>query len=90
MLKERCSAIGPRAATGRNKSAPTRTIVPTRTSAKVGVSVRRVPAVNGVGFLAASDAVVLIPQQPLSPGQSYTVSISINGQSRVWTFRVAP
>src|SRR5207248_10946007 len=49
----RCSAIGPSAAAGRNNSAPTRTIVPRSTNPNVTVSVRMVPVVNGVGFLAA-------------------------------------
>ena len=32
-------------------NAPTSTMMPTRTTPKVNVSVRRVPVVNGVGFL---------------------------------------
>lgn len=44
----------------------------------------------GRQILAASDAVVLIPQAPLTPGASYTVSIVVNGQTLVWTFFVAP
>ncbi len=50
------------------------------------------PALQSLGqqILAASDAVVLIPQQPLIYGQSYTVSIVVNGQTLVWAFRVAP
>ncbi len=50
------------------------------------------PALQTLGrqILAASDAVVLIPQAPLTAGSSYTVSIVINGQPLVWTFFVAP
>ena len=50
------------------------------------------PALQTLGrqILAASDAVVLIPQTPLIPGNSYTVSIVVNSQTYVWTFFVAP
>jgi len=50
------------------------------------------PALQSLGrqILAASDAVVLIPQAPLTPGASYTVSIVVNGQALAWTFTVAP
>jgi len=44
----------------------------------------------GRQILAASDAVVLIPQQPLAAGNDYTASISVNGQVVTWTFHVAP
>jgi hypothetical protein len=44
----------------------------------------------GREILAASDAIVLIPQQPLTRGAAYTVSIIVNGQALVWTFNVAP
>jgi hypothetical protein len=44
----------------------------------------------GRGLLAADHAVVLIPQQPLVPGDSYTASITSNGAVTTWTFRVAP
>jgi hypothetical protein len=44
----------------------------------------------GRQILAASDAVVLIPEQPLGHGLSYTVAITVNGQALSWTFRVAP
>jgi hypothetical protein len=44
----------------------------------------------GRKILAASDAVVLIPEQPLVHGLSYTVAITVNGQALSWTFRVAP
>ena len=50
------------------------------------------PGLQSLGrqILAASDAVVLIPQQPLIHGLSYTVSIVVNGNTLVWTFHVAP
>ncbi len=44
----------------------------------------------GRQILAASDAIVLIPQQPLVHGLSYTVSVVVNDQTLVWTFQVAP
>jgi uncharacterized protein YkwD len=44
----------------------------------------------GRQILAASDAIVLIPQQPLTPGLDYTVSIIVNDQTLAWTFHVAP
>ena len=49
----KCSATGPSTAAGMNSSAPTSKIVPSSTKPNVSVSVRSVPAVNGVGFLAA-------------------------------------
>jgi uncharacterized protein YkwD len=51
-----------------------------------------IPSLQALGrsLLDASDAVVLIPQQPLVPGNSYTVSITSNGAMTSWTFRVAP
>src|SRR5262249_3608461 len=49
----RCSATGPSTAAGRNSSAPTSSTVPSSTKANVSVSVRMVPDVKGVGFLAA-------------------------------------
>jgi len=42
----------------------------------------------GRGILDARDAVVLIPREPLTPGASYTVSITVNGQSYTWSFAV--
>jgi uncharacterized protein YkwD len=50
------------------------------------------PALQTLGrqILAASDAIVLIPQQPLVHGLSYTVSVVVNSQTLVWTFNVAP
>ena len=43
----------------------------------------------GRSLLDASDAVVLIPKLPLTPG-AYTVSITADGQTTTWTFNVAP
>ena len=51
--RSECSATGPSTAAGRNNKAPTSRMVPSSTNPNVIVSVRRVPAVNGVGFLAA-------------------------------------
>lgn len=46
---------------------------------------------QGLGrrILGSRDAVVLIPRDPLEAGASYTVSITANGQSYTWTFKVA-
>ena len=52
----RCSAIGPSAATGRNRSAPTITMVPKSRHPNVKVSSRSVPKPNGVLFF--------IPRKP--------------------------
>jgi uncharacterized protein YkwD len=43
----------------------------------------------GRALLNASDAIVLIPKLPLTPG-AYTVSITASGQTATWTFNVAP
>jgi uncharacterized protein YkwD len=43
----------------------------------------------GRQILAESDAVILIPQQPLMAGLDYTASITVNGQVITWTFHVA-
>ncbi len=50
------------------------------------------PALQALGrqILAAHDAVVLVPQQPLVSGQDTTVSVTANGQTTRWTFHVAP
>jgi len=50
------------------------------------------PGLQSLGrhILAARDAIVLIPQQPLTHGLAYTVSIIVNGQTLAWTFQVAP
>jgi hypothetical protein len=39
--------------------------------------------------LAARDAVVLLPRAPLRPGESYTVSLTVDGQTYAWSFTVA-
>jgi uncharacterized protein YkwD len=44
----------------------------------------------GRQILSAHDAVVLVPQQPLTTGQNYTASITANGRVTSWTFHVAP
>ncbi len=43
----------------------------------------------GRAILNARDAVVLIPQSPLTPGSTYTVSITTNGSAYTWSFTVA-
>lgn len=43
----------------------------------------------GRAILGERDAIVLIPRAPLTPGLSYTVSITVNGQTHTWTFSVS-
>ncbi len=43
----------------------------------------------GRAVLAARDAVVLIPRQPLERGVTYTVSITVSGQTYSWSFTVS-
>ncbi len=43
----------------------------------------------GRNILAARDAVVLMPQAALTPGASYTVSITVNGHTYTWSFTVS-
>lgn len=43
----------------------------------------------GRSTLESANTVVLIPRQPLEPGQSYTVSITVNGRTHTWTFYIA-
>lgn len=43
----------------------------------------------GRQILDSRDAIVLIPKDPLSPGSRYTVSITVDGQTYTWSFRVA-
>ena len=45
---------------------------------------------TGRNILDQRDVVVLIPRQPLAFGQSYSVSISVDGQTYSWAFTVAP
>ncbi len=40
-------------------------------------------------ILNIRDAVVMIPRAPLVPGESYSVSITANGQTYAWEFNVA-
>ena len=44
---------------------------------------------TGRNILNARDAIVLIPRQPLAPGATYQVSMTVSGQVYVWTFTVA-
>jgi hypothetical protein len=43
----------------------------------------------GRAVLGARDAIVLIPQAPLIPGATYTVSITLASGSYTWSFNVA-
>lgn len=43
----------------------------------------------GRSILNSRDAIVLIPRFPLLPGTSYTVSITVNGQTHTWSFTVS-
>ncbi|MCS6883274.1 MAG: CAP domain-containing protein [Oscillochloridaceae bacterium] len=40
-------------------------------------------------ILDARDAVIVIPRSPLTPGMSYTVSVTANGQTHTWSFTVS-
>lgn len=42
----------------------------------------------GRSFLSGRDAMVIIPRNPLTPGTSYTVSLTANGQTYTWSFGV--
>jgi hypothetical protein len=44
----------------------------------------------GRAILAGRDAVVLIPRAPLTPGTTYTASLTADGHTHTWTFTVAP
>ena len=44
---------------------------------------------TGRNILNGRDAIVLIPKQPLTPGATYTVSITANGQTHAWSFTVS-
>jgi len=44
---------------------------------------------TGRNILNSRDAIVLIPRQPLTPGATYTVSISTNEQTYTWSFSVS-
>ena len=41
---------------------------------------------RGRQILDAQDAVVLIPQQPLAVGETYTVRLVVNGETYAWSF----
>jgi hypothetical protein len=41
---------------------------------------------SGRIILSGRDAIVLIPRNPLTAGQSYTVSITANGETTTWSF----
>ena len=43
----------------------------------------------GRGVLDMRDAIVLIPRQPLTPGATYTASITTNGETYTWSFTVS-
>ena len=43
----------------------------------------------GRSILNSRDAIVLIPRLPLTPGTSYTVSLTVDGQTHTWTFGVS-
>lgn len=40
-------------------------------------------------ILDQRDAIVLIPKEPLSPGETYKVSITTNGKTYAWSFKVS-
>lgn len=43
----------------------------------------------GRGILNSRDAIILIPRNPLTPGGSYTASITVSGQTHTWSFTVS-
>ena len=44
---------------------------------------------TGRNVLNARDAIVLIPRNPLTPGLTYNMSITANGQTYAWSFTVS-
>jgi hypothetical protein len=44
---------------------------------------------TGRAVLAARDAIVLIPRNPLTPGATYTVAITASGETHTWSFSVS-
>ncbi len=44
---------------------------------------------TGRSILNSRDAIVLIPRAPLTAGATYTVSITTNGQTYLWSFGVS-
>lgn len=43
----------------------------------------------GRSILNSRDAIVLIPRDPLTPGATYSASITVNGETHTWSFTVA-
>jgi len=43
----------------------------------------------GRSTLNSRDAIVIIPREPLAPGATYTVSVTVNGQTITWSFTVS-
>jgi hypothetical protein len=43
----------------------------------------------GRSVLNSRDAVVIIPRSPLTPGKTYLVSVTSNGQTYSWSFSVS-
>ena len=43
----------------------------------------------GRAVLGGRDAIVLIPRQPLTPGATYRVSLTVNGTVHRWSFTVS-
>ncbi len=44
----------------------------------------------GRAILDSRDAIVLIPRDPLTPSETYSVSITANGKSYNWSFTISP
>ncbi|CAD5973147.1 Serralysin B [Planktothrix agardhii] len=44
----------------------------------------------GRSSLDSNDMVLLVPRDPLLPGETYTASITANGQTYTWSFTVGP
>ena len=40
-------------------------------------------------ILNVRDAIVIMPRSPLTPGASYTASVTVNGQTHTWSFTVS-
>lgn len=45
---------------------------------------------TGRAILGAYNAVIIVPRQPLNPGSTYSVSLTVNGQGYNWSFQAAP
>jgi hypothetical protein len=48
----------------------------------------RVQQQLGRSILAARNAIILIPREPLRPGSSYRAVVDVNGRQIDWTFAV--